>query len=158
MVKTTVKELKNENAHVTYAMDLVSKEQNFIVESKNGLYINCRLKQDHNLEDIRLQYYQKTKTHYLFFLQLVNESVKIDRKHTWFAIRKTIAEIEEMGMDNNKALVEKSSDCVIFLENDLNGSEDEVCENFTEVVTFTEMVEIQKQPQKSYIHLTFQIC
>jgi len=26
MVKTTVKELKNENSHVTYAMDLVSKE------------------------------------------------------------------------------------------------------------------------------------
>jgi NADH pyrophosphatase NudC (nudix superfamily) len=26
MVKTTVKELKNENAHVTYAIDILSKE------------------------------------------------------------------------------------------------------------------------------------
>ena len=107
MVKTTVKELKNENAHVTYAIDILSKAENFIVESKNGMYINLRLKQEHYLEDIRLQYYQKTKTHYLFFLQLVNETIKHSRKHTWFAIRKTISEIEEMGIDNNIALVEK---------------------------------------------------
>lgn len=159
MVKTTVKELKNEQNHVTFAMDLISKEQNFIVEGKNGMYLNIRLKQDHNLEDVRLQYYQKTKTHYIFFLQLVNEKEKLNRKHNWFALRKTIAEIEEMGVDNNQALVEKTSRISVFLDNDLDGeNEKDICEKFTEEMTFFDLIELQKMRQESHLHLTFQIC
>jgi hypothetical protein len=69
-----------------------------IVEGKAGTYLTLRLNNSYNEDDVvKLQTYYKNKHWYVFFLTLVNESEKLDRKHTYFVIRKSHKEVENMG-------------------------------------------------------------
>ena len=68
IIKTNVAELADPSRHVTFQMDLINRDTNIIVEGRGGMYYNLRLKQDHNESKIRLEYYQRTKKYYIFFL------------------------------------------------------------------------------------------
>jgi hypothetical protein len=146
VIKTTVGEQLDPSKHVTFQMDLINRDTNIIVEANGGMYKNLRLKQDHNESKIKLQYYQRTKKYYIFFLELINDQKHYDIKKTYFAVRKSIAEIEELSIDNYKAVVENQTDVVVFLENDLLGANDaDICDKFTEICTFEELVDLQNQ-------------
>lgn len=68
-----------------------------IVENNNGSYLNIRIKQDDNENEIRLEMYNISTHYYTFFFSFVNDNDIRNRKHTYFAIRKTHEEIYEMG-------------------------------------------------------------
>mmetsp|Transcript_38034 Transcript_38034/g.58060 ORF Transcript_38034/g.58060 Transcript_38034/m.58060 type:complete len:206 (-) Transcript_38034:3186-3803(-) len=93
-IKTPIKE---EDKNMTFMLETENVHKYTIVEGKNGAYMNVRIKADHNLENIKLQSYFKTKNYYLFFFTLVNEKEKLERKNSYFVVRKTTQEINELG-------------------------------------------------------------
>ena len=76
-----------------------------VVEGKDGKYINVRIKLDYNTEDVKCIVYFRSKSNYIFVFTLVNEKEKFDRKHTYFFVKKTVKEVEEMGLDNHQCLI-----------------------------------------------------
>ena len=56
--------------------------------------------------------YNKNKYCYTFFFALRN-----DKTQTFFAISKTVEEVEEMGDNNHQPLISRSSDVVVIKEN-----------------------------------------
>jgi hypothetical protein len=121
-IKTNAREPVREDQdpefeHMTYCLERQNSDMFMLVESKGGAYLNIRVKQDHNLEQIHFQMYTKNKTYYTFFFTLINEREKLDRKHTYFAVRKTIKEVEEMGIDNHESLIKMDQEVTIFLKN-----------------------------------------
>lgn len=51
------------------------------------------------------------------------------------------------------------TDVVVFLENDLEGDDAAVCDKYSDVIRFEELVDYQSNhPQKGHLNLTFQMC
>lgn len=74
----------------------------FFVEDKNGQYLSIRFKKPIlKEENITLQYYFKNKAFYVFFFTLTNEREKLDRKHTWFAVKKSVKDIIALSQNNS---------------------------------------------------------
>jgi len=98
-----------------------------------------------NVKDIiELQMYYRTKNYYLFLFTLVNDSEKFDRKHNWFFIRKTIKQVEQLGLDNSMALIAHDQDIYIVKENDMLGSDATVNAKYIEQALFRELLELQR--------------
>lgn len=70
--------------------------------------------------------YYRSKNYFLFLFTLVNESDKFDRKHTYFFIRKTIKQVEDLGLDNSLSLITQDQDVYIVKDNDMLGSDEVV--------------------------------
>mgnify|MGYP006893250764 CR=1 FL=1 len=92
---------ENEDNFECHSIERQQRDMFMIVEGKLGKYLNIRIKQDHNLETLHFQVYMRNKHYYTFFFTMVNEKEKLDIKHTNFAVRYSIKEIEEMGIDNH---------------------------------------------------------
>lgn len=70
--------------------------------------------------------YYRSKNYYLFLFTLVNESDKFERKHAYFFIRKTIKQVEDLGLDNSLSLITQDQDVYIVKDNDMLGSDEVV--------------------------------
>lgn len=68
-----------------------------VVEAQDGYYLNLRIKDDNDIENIRVEMYNKNDYFYTFFFSLTNDADKFDHKHTYFAVKKSIDEVNEMG-------------------------------------------------------------
>jgi len=73
---------------------------------------------------------------YTFFLSMVGDTPG-NRKHNYFAIKKSFQEIKDiLGADNNHSLISSETECHVFLANDFMGSEEKIMKNYIEVMTF----------------------
>lgn len=105
VIKTQALGALDDTVHVTHALPKSEIKHFMIVEGKNGSYHNIRIKDDHVMEQVDLQMYYRTKMWYVFIFCLVNENEKFNRKQTYFILRKSLKEIEDMGGDNHAALI-----------------------------------------------------
>jgi len=103
-----------------YHLEKHNSEMFMIIERKDGSYHNIRVKQDHLMEPVHFQMYTKNKFYYTFFFTMVNDRERLNIKHHFFAIRKTVKEIEEMSFDNNLSLIQMEQDITVFVKNDFN--------------------------------------
>lgn len=111
------------------------------------------------LERIKPMMYQKTRHYYVFFFALKNDKDKAERKHTYFAVRKTVDEVMDLGYDNSNPLIKMDQKVTIIDENDFIGSkESEICQKYTQEMPFKELIDKQKLPQTCNINLTFELC
>ena len=88
----------DKDKHFTHNITNNDRDQFMLVEkvTQPGEYINIRIKdRELSKQDLVFQMYNKNKFCYTFFFALRNEKTQ-----TFFAISKTIEEVEEMG-DNN---------------------------------------------------------
>ena len=90
---------------ICHWIERVHKDENMVVEGSNGKYLNIRVKMEHNKEKLHFQCYNRNKHFYTFFFALFNDVEKLNQKLTYFAIKKPIKEIEEMGVDNHNPLI-----------------------------------------------------
>lgn len=129
-----------------------------IVEKQNGEYLNLRIKNDQCIEKLTPIMYNKSRQYYCFFFALRNEMNK-EKKHTYFAVRKTVHEIEEHGQDNSDPLIRMDTKITIITENDFKSIKDsESLKKYTQDMTFKELIDFQKEEQTWNINLTFEIC
>ena len=109
------------------------KDEFVLIEHKNGSYVTIRFQSIFSHEDmediVTLETYYKNKTHYVFFMSLINESEKLDRKHSYFMIKKTHKEVENMGSNNNISLVTNDTPITIICNNKFKGESEDVMMN-----------------------------
>lgn len=99
------------------------------MEGKNGKYFNIRIKMDHNNESITFQMYTRNNTHYCFCFT-INVT---EMKKTYFFVKKTIREVEELGNDNHQSLITFQEDqkITVVMCNDLIGTKKQILEKYT---------------------------
>jgi hypothetical protein len=90
--------------------------------------------------------YNKNEFCYTFFFSLTNDIDKFDNKHTYFAVKKSIEDVNEIGQDNHIPIVDKDTDIVIFTENDFKADDNHILRNYTEEMTFAGLIDRQKRP------------
>ena len=75
--------------------------------------------------------YYRSKNYYVFLFTLVNESEKYDRKHSFFFIRKSLKEVDELSEDNHsKSLISQDQEVYIVKENDSIGPNEVVLSKY----------------------------
>jgi hypothetical protein len=130
-----------------------------IVESINGGYYNIRMKQDENENDIRLEMYNINEHYYTFFFSMINDKDIRNRKHQYFALRKTHEEIHAMGEDNHKSLIAMDTELSVIQVNQFNKSEIDIVKDYTKKTNFRQLEASQNDrmfEQSSSILLTFE--
>lgn len=149
--KTHVKTVIDDNqdaigsGQLTHRIEKNDKETFMVVEGKGGKYMNVRIKLDYHTEDIKCIVYFKSKNNYIFLFTLINESEKFDRKHNYFFMKKSIKEVEEMGLDNHQSLIKMEQMVTVIIPNSFEGTKKEILERFTRNMTFKELIEFQKE-------------
>jgi len=83
-----MEDLKDQSLHCTHRIGIKDKENFMVAEAPNGNYLNLRIKQDWEIENIRVEMYNKNDQFYTFFFSLTNDIDKFDHKHTYFAVQK----------------------------------------------------------------------
>lgn len=120
-------------------------------------YYNLLIKHKHMPEDIELQLYYRSMKHYVFVFKLVNDTVKFNRKQTYFFIRKSFQEVEELSKDNHKAIISHDQLVYMVMYNDQLGSGENINDKYLEPIQFNKLVEQQsKENQEHHINLTFE--
>jgi hypothetical protein len=109
-IQTPVQE---EGKNLTFAIEDTSKY--LVVEAKHGTFHNLKLKQDHCHERVQLQTYYRTKFYYLFFFTLLNEEDKLERRHNYFVVRKSLQEVEDMGYDNHQTVIQADTEITVII-------------------------------------------
>ena len=123
--------------------------------------MSIRVKQDTMHSKFYLQLYTKNKKYYTFFFKYIDTSEIVDPKYTYFAVRKTAGEVEQMREDNNSALIENiaTQQVVVFLNNKFDQEkEDDNLKAYTKKMTFQEFLDEMKNPQQHILKLTFEKC
>lgn len=86
--------------------------------------------------------YARNRTHYVFFFSLINDREKLDRKHHFFAIKKTKEEVDRLAALNAECLVEWESDIVLFKKNPFSGkSEAETLRGYTQMMKYKQLLD-----------------
>ena len=99
--------------------------------------------------------YYRSKNYYIFLFTLVNEKDKLNRKHNFFFIRKSLKEIDELSEDNHsKSLIALDQYVYIVKDNDSVGPNEVVLQNYIQRALFSELIQLQKEKQDHHIHLT----
>ena len=112
----------------------------------NGEYMNLRIKNNLCHEKIKPLMYNRSRQYYCFFFALKNELTKNEKKHTYFAVRKTISEVETLGVENFEPLIRMDTKVTIITENDFVGNKDsEILKKYTQEMTFKELIDFQKE-------------
>lgn len=113
--KIEVNENCREQYHdLNFNVKLLHKDTFVIIENTKGTYMSVRAKLETCTEKLRLQMYCRNKQWYTFFFTLTNEKDKQNVKQHFFAIRRTIREVEELGQNNNDAIVTMDKDITVF--------------------------------------------
>ena len=129
------------SGQLTHRVEKNDKDMFMIVEIKQGKYFNIRVKLDYNTEEVKCIAYFKSKNNYIFLFTLVNEKEKFDRKHSYFFMKKTLKEVEEMGQDNHQSLIKMEQNITVILANTFEGNKKELLGNFTKNMTFKELID-----------------
>lgn len=110
-------------------MPVCDESRYFIVEGKNGKYMNIRIKQDHNKESISFQNYTRNSQFYCFCFTLNSAECM---KKTYFFIKKTIKEVEDLGNDNHQSLISFQDEhkISVVMSNNLKGAKKEVLSKY----------------------------
>jgi len=93
---------------LSHRLEPHEKESFWIVEGKNGRYYNIRYKADDNRSPDQIitpEVYYRNQFYYVFVFSLANISDALYRKHNYFFIKKTISEVEELGLDNHQSII-----------------------------------------------------
>jgi len=161
-------EIQSLDEKLKYSMEADLKDQFILVEAmtKKGNYLNIKIKpNEHWWSDLQYQMYSRNKFYYVFFFTFVNDKEKLNRKHHWFAIRKTIAEVEAMGDNNDHALITMHDDVCVFNENSFDGKDEgDNLKQYTTMMKLQDLVEMQRfrpdrpDSQDYNINLTFEKC
>jgi hypothetical protein len=111
-----------------------------IVEDTKGSYMSIRIKQDSLKEHVSLIMYSRNKTWYTFILTIGKSPKKL-----YFALRMSIADVEDLGENNNNSLIQdmKEQKVTVFLSNQYHQeTEKENLKAYTEKMTFLELIEL----------------
>ena len=111
-----------------------------IVEDTNGTYMSIRIKQDSLKEHVSMIMYSRNKTWYTFIFTIGKSPKKL-----YFALRISIADVEDLGENNNNSLIQdmKEQKVTVFLGNQYNQeTEKENLQAYTEKMTFLELIEL----------------
>jgi len=86
-----MEDAKDAYLNYTYRISAAEKEEYMVIESKEGAYLSVKIK-DNNLHDldIRFEMYNRCTKYYVFFFSMVNDKDIRNKRHTYFAVRKTI--------------------------------------------------------------------
>jgi len=155
-IKTCEKEVLNQNAFLGHSLPKSEAKHFCTVEGKNGSYYNIRIQQAHLTDQVEMQMYYRSKSFYVFLFTLVNETEKFDRKQTFFFLKKSYRDVEELSQDNHQSLIQMDQDVTIIKDNDLLGNDEVIFQKYTQVVTFRELVELQHGKQDHHIHWSFE--
>lgn len=144
MVRTEFDEFKNEiteydSKQLTYRVPASDEQRFAIVEGKNGKYLNIRIKKDHTKESYTFQMYSRTNSFYCFCLTFNSA----DLRKTYFFIKKTIKEVEDLGLDNHQSLITAQEDqpVTVVMCNDLKGAKKEVLTKYLKTMTLKQLQE-----------------
>lgn len=70
-----------------------------------------------------------------------------------------MGEIEELGSDNTEPLIRMETKVTIITENSFKGTKDsEILKEYTQEMSFKELIDYQKEDQSWNINLTFETC
>lgn len=137
----------------------LQKDTFVIVENSKGLYMSLRIKLEHCTEKLRLQMYTKNKHSYSFFFTLTNEKDKQNVNQHFFAIKKTVKDVEELGLNNNDAIITMDKEITVFVNNEYNNKNEKGnLAAYTQTMPFKDLIELQKQPQPWLVKLGFEKC
>ena len=101
-----MEDAKDPYLNYTHRISALEKEDFMILESGEGSYHNIRIKEkdQHDL-DLRFEMYNKSTHFYTFFFSLINDKDIRNKRHTYFAVRKTFAEVHDMAQDNHVPII-----------------------------------------------------
>jgi hypothetical protein len=94
----------------------------------------------------------------VFFFSLINDKNKLDRKHHFFAIKKTKEEVDNLSTQNALSLVNWESEIVVFVKNPFSSDlEADNLRAYTQAMTFKDLLDLQASEHQDYlINLTFE--
>lgn len=155
-----------DHRYLSHRLEPNEKDSFWIVEGKDGRYYNIRYKADDNVSPDQIitpEVYYRNQWYYVFVFSLANIGDALYPKHNYFFIRKTIAEVEELGLDNHQSLIRDDQIVTVVVGNDMVGKPRHVLERFThnpETGTFTyaDLIALQKEEQDYEVKLTFEYC
>jgi hypothetical protein len=86
-----MEDAKDAYLNYTYRISAAEKEEYMVLESKEGAYLSIKIKENslHDL-DIRFEMYNRNANWYTFFFSMVNDKDIRNKRHTYFAVRKSI--------------------------------------------------------------------
>ena len=120
------------------------KDQFILIErpassSNTGFYMTLRVKSENNDDQIQLQMYTKNKGTHVFFFSLINEKEKLDKKHSFFAIKKSSAELEKFV---NIPLISWETEVTAFFENPFDAeTEAGTLQDYTTTMTYKNLLD-----------------
>jgi hypothetical protein len=136
------------------------KDQFILIErpdskSSSGFYMTLRVKSENNEDQIQLQMYTKNKGNHLFFFSLINEKEKLDKKHTYFVIKKPSAELEKYV---NIPLISWETEVTSFFENPFDAeTEAGKLQAYTKTMTYKDLLDRQSMTHQDWlVNLTFE--
>lgn len=129
-----------------------------LVEDKRGNYMTLRIKNESSDDQLRLQMYARNKNHFVFFFSLIDDREKLDRKHHFFAIKKSKEDVERLSIQNAESIVDWESEIVLFVRNPFNRDfEPDNLRAYTQSMTFKHLLDIQATSHQDWlINLTFE--
>lgn len=99
--------------------------------------------------------YYRSKQYYLFLFKLVTSSQKEDWKYSFFFIRQTYNQVEELSLNNGNSLIYNDQDIYQVKENDLLGTEEFVLQKYLQRLKYKELIQLHQDGEKQQsMHLT----
>lgn len=93
----------------------------------------------------------------MFIFTVTDDREKLDRKHTWFAVKKSMADVKNLGDQNSLALIQRETEVTVFNDNAFSGqTEDDVLIDYTTDMTYEDLINHNQKGQDNLINLTFE--
>lgn len=122
--------------------------------------MSIRVKQETCNSQFYLELYTKNKKYFTFIFKYFGSDK--DPQQAYFAVRKTIKEVEDMKEDNNVALIQEYDvqKVTVFLNNKFDGkTDDAILSAYTKEMTFNQFLSEMKGPQATHhLNFTFEQC
>jgi hypothetical protein len=107
--------------------------------------MSVRVKLDSCTEKLKLQLYSRNSHSYTFIFSLTNDKDKNKVKHHYFVIRRGIKEVEELGQNNNDAIITMEKEIAVFMKNEYKSfNEKENLAAYIKKMSFKDLIEEQK--------------
>jgi hypothetical protein len=71
---------------------------------------------------------------------MVNDKDIRNKRHTYFAVRKTFTEIHDMALDNHIPIISMSQDIYMIVENKFDKSEENIVKDYTRKCKFQDLM------------------
>ena len=128
---------------LNFNINYMNKDTFVVIESAKASYLSLRVKQDHCTEDLRLQMYTRNKLWYTFFFTITNKKDKKNVKQHFFAIRRTIKDVEELGKNNHDSIITMDKPVTVFINNNYSSlKEKENLAAYTKSISFKDLIDL----------------